>query len=104
MFVMKVLPPGGKPKRGDLMQTNRGSKRERTWFVLSSRRINSTIHDAKDWHEWEQNPRYKIWRARWWELEPEMRMKLYRSAERAGGQVVWFMQSKQFDNLRRRRS
>lgn len=65
------------PKRGDLMQSNRGTPRERTWLVLRSVRMKS------------QKRRYAIFRARWWELEVEMRMRLYRSAERNGGQAVW---------------
>jgi hypothetical protein len=48
------------PKRGDLVQSNIGSKRERTWMILSVR-----------------------------ELEPETRMRLFRSAERHGGQHVY---------------
>jgi hypothetical protein len=66
------------PKRGDLIQTNVGNRRERTWFILRSRAIKR--------HPW----RYKLWAARWWELEPEMRQALYRSAERNGGQRTIF--------------
>jgi hypothetical protein len=32
--------------------------------------------------------RTKVWAERWWELEPEMRVALHRSAERRGGQLV----------------
>jgi hypothetical protein len=71
-------PPG--PKRGDLIQTNVGKPRERTWLVLRSRHMKRAKHPR----------RYMIWLARWWELEPEMRMRLYRSAERNGGQrCIW---------------
>ena len=71
------------PKRGDLVQSNvehRGNKRERTWFVLRVRRIRRRDGSLR--------PRYDVFMARWWELEPEMRMRLFRSAERAGGQRI----------------
>ena len=73
------------PKRGDLMQSNVGKRTERTWMIL---------------HVKERLPRhcpqmggivtipYKIWAERWWSLEPETRVRLHRSAERAGGQMV----------------
>lgn len=36
-------------------------------------------------------PRFRVWKVRWWELEADFRMRLYRSAERNGGQsVFWF--------------
>lgn len=35
-------------------------------------------------------PRFNVWMARWWELESGLRMRLYRSAERAGGQNVHY--------------
>lgn len=36
-------------------------------------------------------PRFIVWCERWWELEADFRMRLYRSAERAGGQhVIYF--------------
>jgi hypothetical protein len=66
------------PKRGDLVQTNVGDKRERTWLVLRARHMKRAKHPR----------RYQVWMARWWELEPEMRMQLFRSAERNGGQRV----------------
>ncbi len=79
-FVM-TIPRGQSPKRGDLLQTNCGDRRERTWFILRVKKIpRPTV----------RLPRFEVWRARWWELEPEFRMKLYRSAERRGGQVSWF--------------
>lgn len=65
------------PKRGDLVQSNIGNRRERTWFVLKVRRMRHR-----------SCPRYDVLMAKWWELEPEMRIRLYRSAERAGGQRV----------------
>lgn len=92
-FVMNCSV-GERPKRGDLLQSNVGSRRERTWFILAAHLLWMRSKDGKD--------RFKVWRARWWELEAEMRMKLFRSAERAGGQVVWWPEPKQFENLRRR--
>jgi hypothetical protein len=74
-IVESVLP---KPKRGDLIQTNIGSRRERTWIILRSRRMTRA-----------KNRRYALWKARWWELEPKMRNELFRSAERNGGQITW---------------
>lgn len=29
---------------------------------------------------------FNVWAARWWELEPDMRLRLHSSAERNGGQ------------------
>jgi hypothetical protein len=76
---MDVLNAGKMPKRGDLLHTNIGSKRERTWMILRARRIKSA-----------SNPlRFDLLAARWWELEPEMRLRLYASSVRNGGQVVW---------------
>jgi hypothetical protein len=71
------------PKRGDLVQSNvehRGNKRERTWFVLKVRRMRRRDDSLLT--------RYDVFMVRWWELEPEMRMRLFRSAERAGGQRI----------------
>ena len=66
------------PKRGDLVQTNVGSRRERTWFVL---RVKATkpIKGV---------PRGLVWIERWWEIEPALRIRLWNSAERGGGQNV----------------
>jgi hypothetical protein len=72
---MEIQPDAPAPKRGDLIQSNRNRRKERTWIVLRS----VPVRDL----------RYSIFRARWWELEPDMRMKLYRSAQRNGGQTVW---------------
>ncbi len=69
------------PKRGDIIQTACGTKRERTWMVLRSRKVKR-----------KGSPRYKVFMARWWELEEDMRMKLFRSAERNGGQIVFWFQ------------
>lgn len=98
MIVMDMLNDGPTPKRGDLVQTNVGDRRERTWLVLHSRRIKRLG----------PRPRFKIWAARWWELEIEMRHALYRSAERNGGQSVFsfarYRQKKKstFENYMRR--
>lgn len=68
--------PGEVIKRGDIVQTNCGDKRERTCLVLRSRRSKVTFG------------RFHVWCERWWELEPDFRIRLFRSAERAGGQSV----------------
>lgn len=70
---------GAKPKRGDIVQTNCGNRRERTWFVIHSRRVKRRE---------ESIPRYELHIVLWWKLEPEMRVMLFRSAERNGGQRV----------------
>jgi hypothetical protein len=104
-FVMTV-PRGKAPKRGDLMYSNCGDRRERTWFILSVKKIarqtDAELGTVK--------PRFSVWRARWWELEPDFRMRLFRSAERRGGQVIWYPESWRtmkladaaFENLRKR--
>jgi hypothetical protein len=76
------MDPGDKaPKRGDLVYTNIRDKRIRTWLILGSRRMPRARHPY----------RFKVWMARWWEIDPELRSSLYRSAERAGGQeVIYF--------------
>lgn len=66
------------PKRGDLMQSNVGDRRERTWFILAVRRVRQAGN----------MPRFKLWIERWWEIEPELRVRLWQSAERHGGQQV----------------
>jgi hypothetical protein len=69
------MNPGDRaPKRGDLLQTNIGNRRERTCLILRSRRSRRQVD------------RFHLWCERWWELEPDLRLRLYRSAERAGGQ------------------
>ena len=75
-LTIDMLNGGDIPRRGDLVQTNVGNKRERTCFVLRSRAL-KPINGV---------PRASLWVERWWELEPEFRMKLFRSAERRGGQ------------------
>ena len=68
------------PKRGDIVQSNPGAKKERTWLVLRARRMRR----AKG------VPRYQVWMVRWWQLEPDFRNRLYASAQRNGGQTVHF--------------
>lgn len=70
---------GSKPKRGDIMQTNVGDRRERTFMILRAHR---SLRMPKG------VPRYHVWAERWWEMEADFRMRLFRSAERAGGQQV----------------
>lgn len=74
-----------RPKRGDLLQSAIGTKRERTWLVLS-------VHVLPT--RWTKEAGYEAQRtrllaARWWELDAELRMALYRSAERNGGQNLY---------------
>jgi hypothetical protein len=70
------------PKRGDLVQSCVRQRKERTWLILRARRMRTMPKGV---------PRYQVWMARWWELEADFRMRLFRSAERNGGQnVFWF--------------
>ena len=57
------------PKRGDLVQTNVGYRRERTWLVIKARKIKRKTEIG--------SPRYHVWMARWWELETDLRLTLY---------------------------
>lgn len=101
-FVM-IVPRGERPKRGDLMQTNCSDRRERTWLILAVHRINPVVKNVQVWRDWNEKPRFKVWRVRWWELEAEFRIKLFRSAERNGGQIVWSPEPKKaFEDLRRK--
>jgi hypothetical protein len=77
-----------RPKRGDLLYTNVGGRRERTWIILAAR-ILPTRWCAEMGITAQ---RARLWAERWWEIEPEMRMALFRSAERAGGQVAFGFQ------------
>lgn len=105
---MDWLGGGPGPKRGDLVHSNVGDRRERTWFILRARRItryhkkncmalreftNGNYADALSFCNcgW-TIPRFELWMARWWELEPEIRTRLHRSAERNGGQQVIYME------------
>ena len=90
-----TVPSGEVPKRGDLLQSNYGDRRERTWFILRVRKISQKADKCGIVVlRGTVRPRFDAWRARWWELEPEFRMKLYRSAERSGGQTVWYPEAK----------
>lgn len=79
MIRMDVSGGWPDPKRGDLIQTNLGDRRERTWFVLYARHMRSRDHPR----------RFAITMVRWWDIEPDMRQALWRSAERRGGQTVF---------------
>lgn len=81
MWWIDILDGGPGPKRGDLVQTNIGDRRERTWIVLRAR------HKKRAKRPF----RYDVWAARWWELEPEMRLRLFQSAQRNGGQRIFWM-------------
>lgn len=73
------------PKRGDLLQSNIGKRTERTWFVLSAKEI--PVRQCREMNGvWTR--RFKLYAERWWDLEPQTRQRLFRSAERAGGQQV----------------
>lgn len=66
------------PKRGDLLQSVVADQRSRTWFVLA-------VHTLKPT---KGVPRARLWVERWWYVDPELRNRLFRSAERNGGQRV----------------
>ena len=73
------------PKRGDLLQSNIGKKTERTWLILAVKELRSCVCQEMGGVI---TTRWKVWAERWFELEPETRMRLFRSAERAGGQEL----------------
>ena len=73
-----------RPKRGDLIQSNVGKRLERTWFVIGTHILANGPHPLRK----RNVQRTHVWMERWWDLEPDLRLRLYRSAERAGGQVV----------------
>jgi len=77
-MTMDMLDGSPIPKRGDLLESNVGDKRQRTWFVLSVKALKPT----------KGVPRCKLWVERWWALEPDLRIRLWNSAERNGGQQV----------------
>jgi hypothetical protein len=66
------------PKRGDLLESNIGDRRQRTWMVISVHALKPT----------KGVPRCKVWMEKWWLVDPDLRLRLYRSAERNGGQRV----------------
>lgn len=73
------------PKRGDLVQSNIGRRTERTWMILSVRKIESARHPF----DGRMCRRFKIWAERWWDIEKRTRLALFRSAERRGGQFTF---------------
>lgn len=78
MLVTMDMEPGTSiPKRGDLLQTNVGDKRERTWLILHVHLLRPT----KGVH------RCRVWAERWWQVDEDLRLKLFHSAERADGQM-----------------
>ncbi len=79
MIRMDVLDESSDPKRGDLVYTNLGDRRERTWIVIQAHRVASRAHPR----------RFMLHAERWWKIEPEIRIALWRSAERRGGQQVF---------------
>jgi hypothetical protein len=78
LLTIDMLDNSQLPKRGDLMQSNVGDRRERTWFIVAARRLRPT----------KGVPRCRIWVERWWDVEPHLRVRLFESAERRGGQRV----------------
>lgn len=78
---------GAHPKRGDILQTNVGDKRERTCIILHARKIARRDNITPIG---KLAARFHIWCERWWEMEPDFRMRLYLSAQRNGGQQVIF--------------
>jgi hypothetical protein len=66
------------PKRGDLLHTNGGSRRERTCLILKVLPLKPTAGV----------PRCRVWAERWWEIDYDLRLRLFLSAERNGGQRV----------------
>ena len=56
------------PKRGDLMQSNIGDRRERTWIIARVRRIKRKDSNACR--------RFEITLYRWWTLSVKARQKL----------------------------
>ncbi len=81
------------PKRGDLLQSNVGDKkRERTWFILRA----TPLKPIKG------VPRFKIIIERWYDIDPDIRVKLYLNAERHGGQNV--IHFKRYKPKKRRKS
>lgn len=79
MIWMDIANYDPTPKRGDLLQSNLGTRRERTWLILKATRRRCKRRS------------YNVFAARWWELDPELRIRLYQSALRNGGQHSWFL-------------
>lgn len=83
-FYLMRIEGIGSPKRGDLMQTAVGTSRERTWFIWFSKKAAARIEVRGKLECY-----FRVLRVRWWEIEPETRIALARSAERHGGQIIW---------------
>jgi hypothetical protein len=77
-LTIDMLNGGPCPKRGDIVQTNIGSKRERTCLILA-------VYELRPL---KGVPRCRVWAERWWHIEPILRARLHGSAERNGGQRV----------------
>lgn len=73
------------PKRGDLLQSNIGKRTERTWLILSAKELPQRTCQEMGGI---MTRRWQLWAERWWHLEPKTRIRLFLSAERAGGQVL----------------
>ena len=91
LYLMRTTGPFT-PKRGDLMQTAVGTNRERTWFIWF----------AQKWDLQRPAQKFRVLRVRWWQIEPETRIALWRSAERRPeGQLMWKQDPHRLPNPRR---
>lgn len=78
-LVVIDVAPGETMKRGDLVHTNVGDRRERTWIVIKARRMRRTRSGR---------PQFEVWMERWWKVDSDLRIALGNSAERNGGQRI----------------
>lgn len=69
-------------KRGDLLQTNLGNRRERTFLMLATHLLPTRFCREMG----VTTRRTRVWAERWWQLEVPLRLALAASAERNGGQ------------------
>lgn len=106
MTITIDINSGPNPKRGDLIHTNVGNKRERTCFIVKVKPLrmsrfrvipdrgasnDQTARSVGRQGVESAAPRFRLTAVRWWEIEPEFRNLLFRHAERNGGQhVIWF--------------
>lgn len=67
------------------MRTNVGDRRERLWMVIATHVLPTRWCAPMGITA----QRTRMWAERWWEIEPEMRMALFQSMERAGGQATF---------------
>lgn len=103
MMWMDILDGGPGPKRGDLIYTALKDRRGMRMRIVLRSRLMKRRDSSKP-------PRYQLWMERWWEIEPEVRMRLWRSAcRRPGGQRVFFLdwyprkkKAKNFESMMRR--